>query len=54
MRYDEIAGLLSSWGEPSYRAEQVWSWLYRSLAAHPGEMRNLPLALRRRLEESLK
>ena len=51
--YDEWAALLLSWEEPSYRAEQVWSWLYRSLVPSPVDMRNLPLSLRRRLEESL-
>lgn len=53
MRYQELVELLSSWGEPSYRADQIWSWLYRSLVSHPSEMSNLPLELRRRLEESL-
>ena len=53
MRHDDWTELLLSWGEPSYRAEQVWSWLYRSLVPSPTEMRNLPLSLRRRLEESI-
>jgi len=53
MQYEELLELLSSWGEPSYRADQIWSWIYRSLVAQANEMRNLPRGLRRRLEESL-
>ena len=53
MKYKDLLELLSSWGEPSYRADQVWSWLYRSQVSHPSEMRNLPRELRGRLKESL-
>jgi len=53
MKYEDLLELLSSWGEPSYRADQIWSWLYRSLVSRPTEMRNLPQELRRRLGESL-
>ena len=53
MQYEELLELLSSWGEPSYRADQIWSWIYRSLVAQANEMHNLPRKLRRRLEESL-
>jgi 23S rRNA (adenine2503-C2)-methyltransferase len=48
---DELAALLAGWGEPRYRATQLWEWLYRRLAAHPAQMTNLPLALRQRLAE---
>ncbi|MCG2767321.1 MAG: 23S rRNA (adenine(2503)-C(2))-methyltransferase RlmN [Anaerolineae bacterium] len=53
MQYEELLELLSSWGEPSYRADQIWSWIYRSLVVQANEMHNLPRELRRRLEESL-
>jgi len=53
MQYEELVEMLSSWGEPSYRADQIWSWFYRSLVANANEMRNLPGELRRRLDESL-
>jgi 23S rRNA (adenine2503-C2)-methyltransferase len=43
--------LLSSWGEPRYRADQLWSWIYDRLASHPDEMANLPKSLRARLAE---
>jgi len=48
---DQLAELLAGWGEPRYRAAQVWEWLYRRLAADPAQMTNLPLALRQRLAE---
>jgi 23S rRNA (adenine2503-C2)-methyltransferase len=46
---DALAGLLS--GEPSYRAGQVFDGLYHRLA-EPGELTELPKALRERLEAS--
>ena len=45
----ELADVLA--GEPSYRAAQVWRGLHQGL--DPGEMTDLPLALRDRLAESL-
>lgn len=45
----QLAELLSGWGEPPYRARQVWEWLYRKLADDPAQMTNLPAGLRGRL-----
>jgi 23S rRNA (adenine2503-C2)-methyltransferase len=47
----ELHALMAAWGEPGYRADQVWQWLYVSLAAKPGEMSNLPKRLRARLAQ---
>jgi 23S rRNA (adenine2503-C2)-methyltransferase len=46
---DGLAQLLASWGEPRYRAGQIWEWLYKKLAADPAGMTNLPKDLRERL-----
>lgn len=46
---EQLADLLAGWGQPCFRADQVWDWLYRKLAAEPGEMTNLPKELRERL-----
>lgn len=46
---DQMADLLAGWGEPRFRARQVWDWLYKQLAADPAEMANLPRGLRERL-----
>ncbi|MCU1503987.1 MAG: rlmN [Ilumatobacteraceae bacterium] len=47
---DELSGLLE--GEPRYRLDQVWTGLYEQLAA-PGEITNVPKALRERLADAL-
>ncbi len=49
---DELTALLVSWGEPAYRARQVWEWLYRHYATDFMQMTNLPKALRHRLAEA--
>jgi 23S rRNA (adenine2503-C2)-methyltransferase len=46
-----LAELLRGWGEPAYRAGQVWAWVYRELATDFGEMTNLPAGLRRTLAQ---
>jgi 23S rRNA (adenine2503-C2)-methyltransferase len=45
----ELQAQLALWQEPSYRADQIWGWLYKRLAAGFDEMSNLPLRLRERL-----
>jgi 23S rRNA (adenine2503-C2)-methyltransferase len=44
-----IQALLESWGEPPYRARQIWEWLYVHLATDFEQMTNLPRTLRARL-----
>jgi len=44
--------LLAEWGEPPFRAGQVWSWLARGCSSYE-EMTNLPATLRDRLTEEL-
>ena len=44
---DEFGTLLD--GEPRYRLDQVWAGLYEHLA-DPGDITNLPKALRARLD----
>jgi len=48
---EELTQLLASWGQPRYRADQVWAGPYKKLAADPAEMTNLPKALRERLAD---
>lgn len=47
--FPALQALLSGWGEPDYRARQLWRWLYVHLATDFAQMTNLPLSLRRRL-----
>jgi 23S rRNA (adenine2503-C2)-methyltransferase len=48
---DELQNLFQSWGEPPYRAKQVWSRLYQKLAASYDEMTELSRALREKLAQ---
>jgi len=52
LTYEQLREFFTSWGEPSYRADQVWGWLYRSLVTDFQEMTNLPQELRERLAEA--
>ena len=45
----ELRELLSRWGEPHYRADQLWRWLYHDLVDDFEAMTNLPRRLRARL-----
>ncbi|PWH16883.1 MAG: 23S rRNA (adenine(2503)-C(2))-methyltransferase RlmN [Ardenticatenia bacterium] len=47
----QLRELLEAWGEPAYRAKQVWHGLYRQLAATPETLSDLPKTLRMRLSE---
>lgn len=47
----ELKELLATWGEPTYRAGQIETWLYQRYAADVAEMTNLPKSLRARLAE---
>lgn len=49
---DELTALVEGWGEPAYRARQIWGWLYDRLVTDPAEMHNLPRSLRRSLSEA--
>jgi 23S rRNA (adenine2503-C2)-methyltransferase len=52
LNFDEIQSTLADWGEPAFRARQVWDWLYHQLADSFDAMGNLPRPLRSRLESS--
>ncbi|GIV91309.1 MAG: hypothetical protein KatS3mg056_0018 [Chloroflexus sp.] len=47
----ELTELLQSWGEPAFRARQLYRHLYVNLARQVDQMTDLPLALRSRLAE---
>jgi 23S rRNA (adenine2503-C2)-methyltransferase len=46
----QLADLVESWGEPRFRAKQIWSWLYEARVASFEAMTNLSKNLRARLE----
>ena len=43
--FDELAGILADFGEPKFRARQIWDWLARGAGSYD-EMTNLPGGLR--------
>lgn len=53
-RYElsDISNILQDWGEPAYRASQIWKGLYQHLHSSWENFTTLPLDLRRRLSEN--
>jgi 23S rRNA (adenine2503-C2)-methyltransferase len=45
----ELAGVCRELGQPAYRADQIWEWLYVHGCADWAAMKNLPAALRTEL-----
>ncbi|HEX6385711.1 MAG TPA: 23S rRNA (adenine(2503)-C(2))-methyltransferase RlmN [Anaerolineae bacterium] len=52
LNFDELAQFVTELGQPRFRAQQIWDWLYRHYAADLDSMTNLPKALRERLKET--
>jgi 23S rRNA (adenine2503-C2)-methyltransferase len=50
LNQDQLADLVGEWGEPRFRAKQIWSWLYEKRVTSFDAMTNLPKNLRERLE----
>ncbi|MBP1769069.1 MAG: rRNA ((2503)-C(2))-methyltransferase [Candidatus Aminicenantes bacterium] len=51
LTFAEIKAELESWGEPAYRAKQVFEWVYQKGAESFAAMTDLPRSLRARLDE---
>jgi len=47
---DDIRIYLTEIGQPSYRALQIWHGLYKNLWNHPSQFSNIPLDLRKKIE----
>ena len=48
---DALRSQIAAWGQPAYRADQLYQWLYQRVAVDPAEMSNLPASLRAQLAE---
>jgi len=48
---EELRRLFQEWGQPAFRGDQVYKWLYNKGAVTFEEMSNLPKTLRERLAE---
>jgi 23S rRNA (adenine2503-C2)-methyltransferase len=51
MNHEELTSLLTRWGEPPFRAEQIRKWLYNGLVCSFEEMTDLPAELREKLSQ---
>ncbi len=51
LSFEELTEYLAALGQPKFRAQQLWDWLYKRFAVSFDEMSNLPKALRSRLAE---
>ncbi|BCX03296.1 MAG: putative dual-specificity RNA methyltransferase RlmN [Candidatus Roseilinea sp.] len=49
---EQLICQLAEWGEPAFRARQIWHWLYQRLAGDVDEMTDLPRPLRDRLKRT--
>ncbi len=49
---NQLEQAMAKWGQPAYRAGQVWAWLYQKLAGSFDEMSDLPKPLRAQLKEA--
>ncbi len=50
---DELDQFVTEWGWPSYRAGQIYQWVYQKLVANPPEMLNLSRLDRQALDERI-
>jgi len=51
LTHSQLQELLLSWGEPGYRADQLYKWLYASLVTDFTPMCNIPQGIRQQLEQ---
>ncbi len=49
---EELQQFMEELSEPKFRAKQIYNWMYDNLIVNVDEMRNLPIALREKLDEN--
>ncbi|HEY9087444.1 MAG TPA: 23S rRNA (adenine(2503)-C(2))-methyltransferase RlmN [Anaerolineaceae bacterium] len=54
LNLEDLTALLAEWGQPTYRARQIWKGLYQHLWSDPREFTDLPAALRQKLAENVR
>jgi len=52
LRQEELLSRLLEWGQPSYRAQQIWQAVYQQSIDDPEQMTTLPKDLRKQLNSS--
>ena len=48
---DQLTDVMMRMGEPAFRSRQIYEWLWQKSATDIAEMTNLPLTLRKKLED---
>jgi 23S rRNA (adenine2503-C2)-methyltransferase len=51
---EQLTALITQWGEPAFRAKQVWGWTYQRMAGSFEDMTDLPKELRTRLKNEIR
>ncbi|HMN61398.1 MAG TPA: 23S rRNA (adenine(2503)-C(2))-methyltransferase RlmN [Anaerolinea sp.] len=51
LNLEQLQEIFASWGEPAFRARQVWQGIYHNLWSSPEEFTNLSNGLRQRLSQ---
>lgn len=51
LSFEEIQALVKEWGQPGYRATQIWEGLYAQLVDSPDSFPNLPKTLRGKMDQ---
>lgn len=49
----EMENIIGEWGEPAYRAKQIWEGIYKNLWETPSDFTNLPTKLREKIAGKL-
>jgi len=52
--YHQLTESVTNWGEPEFRAKQIWMGLYKNFWQTPEEFTNLPKILREKLAEEFR
>lgn len=52
--FEQLQTILNEWGEPNYRAVQIWKGLYQQFWDQPTQFTGLPSGLRQKLTDSFR
>jgi 23S rRNA (adenine2503-C2)-methyltransferase len=50
--FNTLSETLSTWGEPNYRAQQIWEGVYKHLWKSTDEFSNIPVSLRQKMDRN--
>ncbi len=53
LTFGQLQEILVDWGEPKFRAKQIWQGLYQNLWQKPQEFSNIPKSLQEKLDDNI-